>query len=107
MTAPSESVRERIHAVEGTGMRTFADPDPLVWARTRGTSIWDEDGREYLDLYAGFAVAALGYCDPRVTEAIVAQAPVMTHSTNGSLSAMRAVISSAMRTMAALTCSSV
>ena len=38
-------------------MRTFADDQPLVWARAEGATIWDEDGREYLDLYAGFAVA--------------------------------------------------
>jgi 4-aminobutyrate aminotransferase-like enzyme len=71
-------------------MRTFADPEPLVWSRTRGTTIWDEDGREYLDLYAGFAVATLGYCDPRVTDAIVAQASVMTHSPSAAPTRIRA-----------------
>ncbi len=71
-------------------MRTFSDPEPLVWSRTRGTRIWDEDGREYLDLYAGFAVAALGYCDPRVTDAIVAQASTMTHSPSAAPTRVRA-----------------
>ncbi len=71
-------------------MRTFADAEPLVWSRTRGTRIWDEDGREYLDLYAGFAVATLGYCDPRVTHAIVAQASVMTHSPSAAPTRIRA-----------------
>lgn len=71
-------------------MRTFSDPAPLVWARTRGTTIWDEDGREYLDLYAGFAVASVGYCHPRVTRAIVEQAQVMTHCPSAAPSAVRA-----------------
>jgi 4-aminobutyrate aminotransferase-like enzyme len=71
-------------------MRTFSDPDPLVWSRTRGARVWDEDGREYLDLYAGFAVAAVGYCDPRVTQAIVSQAQTMTHCPSASPSRVRA-----------------
>jgi 4-aminobutyrate aminotransferase-like enzyme len=71
-------------------MRTFSDSEPLVWSRTHGTRIWDEDGREYLDLYAGFAVAALGYCDPRVTEAIVRQASTMTHCPSAAPTRLRA-----------------
>ena len=74
MTASSESVRARIRAVEGTGMRTFWEPEPLVWARTEGCHVWDAEGRPYLDLYAGFAVANVGYCHPRVTAAIREQA---------------------------------
>jgi len=71
-------------------MRTFSDPEPLVWARTQGTAIWDEDGRRYLDLYAGFAVATVGYCHPRVTRAIAEQAAVMTHCPSAAPSAVRA-----------------
>jgi 4-aminobutyrate aminotransferase-like enzyme len=41
--------------------------------------VWDEEGNEYVDLYAGFAVANVGWCHPRVTEAIQRQAAVMTH----------------------------
>jgi 4-aminobutyrate aminotransferase-like enzyme len=90
VTAPSESVRERIRAVEGTGMRTFWEPEPLVWARTEGSRVWDADGRAYLDLYGGFAVANLGYCHPRVTEAIREQAGLMTHCPSAAPSAVRA-----------------
>lgn len=73
-------------------MRTWSDPEPLVWARTAGDRVWDEDGREYLDLYAGFAVAALGYCHPRVTEAIRAQAGEMTHCPSAHPSRVRAAL---------------
>ncbi len=90
MTASSESVRERIRAVEGTGMRTFWEPEPVVWARTEGCHVWDAEGRAYLDLYAGFAVADVGYCHPRVTEAIRAQAGVMTHCPSAAPSEVRA-----------------
>jgi 4-aminobutyrate aminotransferase-like enzyme len=90
VTASSESVRERIRAVEGTGMRTFWEPEPLVWARTEGCHVWDAEGRSYLDLYAGFAVANVGYCHPRVTEAIQRQAGVMTHCPSAAPSELRA-----------------
>ena len=59
---PSDDVRERIRRIEGGGMRTFADADATVWARAEGAHLWDEDGRRYLDLYAGFAVANVGAC---------------------------------------------
>jgi 4-aminobutyrate aminotransferase-like enzyme len=89
-TASSKDVRERIRALEGTGMRTFWEPEPVVWARTEGCHVWDKEGRAYLDLYAGFAVANVGYCHPRVTEAIRAQAGVMTHCPSAAPSEVRA-----------------
>jgi 4-aminobutyrate aminotransferase-like enzyme len=89
----SAAVRERLRAVEGSGLRTFVEDEPLVWARTSGTTIWDEDGRAYLDLYAGFAVAAVGHCHPRVTDAIARQAAVMTHCPSAAPSRLRAELS--------------
>jgi 4-aminobutyrate aminotransferase-like enzyme len=86
----SDAIRDRIRALEGSGMRTFADPEPLVWARTAGTWIWDADGRRYLDLYAGFAAATVGYCHPRVTAAIVEQAQLMTHCPSAAPAGVRA-----------------
>src|SRR5205085_7824243 len=89
MTASSEDVRERIRALEGTGLRTFWEPEPLVWTRTEGCHVWDAEGRSYLDLYAGFAVANVGYCHPRVTEAIRGQAGGMTHCPSAAPSGVR------------------
>jgi 4-aminobutyrate aminotransferase-like enzyme len=75
----SVAVREQIHRLEGAGTRTFVEPDPLVWEQTEGCRVRDADGNWYVDLYAGFAVATVGYCHPRVTEAIRRQAALMTH----------------------------
>ena len=47
----------------------------MLWARAEGCRVWDERGREYLDLSGGFGVAALGHRNPRVMDAI-ASAPV-------------------------------
>jgi 4-aminobutyrate aminotransferase/(S)-3-amino-2-methylpropionate transaminase len=41
----------------------------VKWARAEGCRVWDENGREYLDLTAGFGVALLGHRNPRVLRA--------------------------------------
>jgi 4-aminobutyrate aminotransferase-like enzyme len=48
----------------------------LIWARAEGCRVWDERGREYLDLTAGFGVVALGHRSPRILDAWAAQ-PVL------------------------------
>ncbi|HEY7018819.1 MAG TPA: aminotransferase class III-fold pyridoxal phosphate-dependent enzyme [Gaiellaceae bacterium] len=45
----------------------------MIWARAEGCRVWDEDGREYLDLTAGFGVAALGHRNPLISAAWAAQ----------------------------------
>ena len=45
----------------------------MIWARAEGCRVWDEDGREYLDLSAGFGVAALGHRNPLISAAWAAQ----------------------------------
>lgn len=38
-----------------------------------GTRIWDDKGREYLDLYGGHAVISVGHCHPKYVSAITGQ----------------------------------
>ena len=45
----------------------------MIWKRAEECRVWDEHGREYLDLTAGFGVAALGHRNPRILEAWAAQ----------------------------------
>jgi 4-aminobutyrate aminotransferase-like enzyme len=45
----------------------------VIWARAEGCRVWDEDGREYLDLSGGFGVAALGHRNPLISAAWAAQ----------------------------------
>lgn len=42
----------------------------MIWGRAEGCRVWDDAGREYLDLSGGFGVAALGHRNPRIQEAI-------------------------------------
>jgi 4-aminobutyrate aminotransferase/(S)-3-amino-2-methylpropionate transaminase len=48
----------------------------LIWSRAEGCRVWDEHGREYIDLTGGFGVAVLGHGNARI-RAAVASAPVV------------------------------
>jgi len=58
------------------------DRYPIVVVRARGTRVWDDSGREYIDFVAGIAVCNLGHCHPRVVEAIRQQAEELLHISN-------------------------
>jgi len=51
-------------------------------ARAEGCLLWDEDGREYLDMYGGHAVTAVGHNHPRVVRAIREQAEQLLFYSN-------------------------
>jgi acetylornithine aminotransferase/acetylornithine/N-succinyldiaminopimelate aminotransferase len=55
---------------------------PAAMVKGSGCSLWDADGREYLDFLSGIAVCALGHCHPAVTEAICRQAAELVHVSN-------------------------
>jgi acetylornithine/succinyldiaminopimelate/putrescine aminotransferase len=59
--------------------QTSSTPLGIVVARARGASLWDADGREYLDLLSGMGVANLGHAHPAVLDAIGAQAARYLH----------------------------
>ena len=54
----------------------------LAITRGAGAALWDADGKEYLDFFAGIAVCNLGHCHPKVTEAIAKQAAKLVHVSN-------------------------
>ena len=41
----------------------------MIWREAEGCRVVDSEGREYLDLSAGFGVAALGHRNPKILEA--------------------------------------
>jgi acetylornithine/N-succinyldiaminopimelate aminotransferase len=55
---------------------------PLCLARGQGSRVWDEEGREYLDFGAGIAVCSLGHAHPKLTEALVRQSGILSHTSN-------------------------
>ena len=50
---------------------------PLVITHGKGASLWDAEGREYLDCTSNYGVAITGHCHPRVVEAIRNQAELL------------------------------
>jgi acetylornithine/N-succinyldiaminopimelate aminotransferase len=44
--------------------------------------VWDEDGREYLDFVAGWAVNSLGHCHPAVVAAVIEQLKTIIQVSN-------------------------
>ena len=55
---------------------------PITLVRGQGARVWDEDGREYLDFVAGWAVNSLGHCPPSVVEAVGEQAHTLIQTSN-------------------------
>jgi acetylornithine/N-succinyldiaminopimelate aminotransferase len=57
-------------------------PQPITIVRGEGCTVWDADGRSYLDLMGGIATTALGHCHPKVVAALAAQSQALWHITN-------------------------
>jgi acetylornithine/N-succinyldiaminopimelate aminotransferase len=55
---------------------------PLVIVRGEGCRVWDDTGREYLDLVAGIAVNVLGHAHPAVADALATQARTLLTTSN-------------------------
>lgn len=55
---------------------------PITIVRGQGARVWDENGREYLDFVAGWAVNNLGHCPPVVVEAVTKQAQTLIQTSN-------------------------
>jgi acetylornithine/N-succinyldiaminopimelate aminotransferase len=62
-------------------LRTYRKA-PLVIERGRGCWVTDSEGRRYLDLYGGHAVALTGHCHPKVVRAIAEQAKQLIFYSN-------------------------
>jgi len=55
---------------------------PVVMTRGEGCALFDVDGRRYLDMTAGIAVAMLGHGHPGLADAVAAQARRLIHVSN-------------------------
>lgn len=55
---------------------------PLVLVKGEGCRVWDDQGKEYLDLVAGLAVCNLGHAHPEVARAAAAQLAQLVHVSN-------------------------
>jgi acetylornithine aminotransferase len=73
---------ERLQArYEAALMPNYGLP-PLALARGEGCRVWDADGREYTDLFAGIAVSSLGHAHPALIDAVTRQVRNLAHTSN-------------------------
>jgi 4-aminobutyrate aminotransferase len=74
-----EILRQNV-ASESTGQVGFALFDcPPAIVRGSGALVWDADGKEYVDMLAGFSVSNVGHCHPAIVAAVSDQASKLLH----------------------------
>ena len=54
----------------------------VALVRGEGASVWDDDGKHYVDLLGGIAVNVLGHAHPAVVEAVTRQVSTLGHTSN-------------------------
>jgi 4-aminobutyrate aminotransferase-like enzyme len=83
-TAPpgprSRALAQRLAAVESRNITALEPEPPIFWAEARGANVRDVDGNVYVDLTAGFAVAATGHANLFVARAAAAQMRTLAHA---------------------------
>jgi len=62
-------------------MATYAR-QPVAFVRGEGCTLWDDEGRDYLDFLAGISVLNVGHSHPAVVEAVREQAGRLMHAGN-------------------------
>ncbi|HIC85295.1 MAG TPA: aspartate aminotransferase family protein, partial [Desulfobacterales bacterium] len=55
---------------------------PIVLVSGKGCTVWDEEGKAYLDFVGGLAVCALGHSSPVVSEVLLEQSRRLVHVSN-------------------------
>lgn len=58
-------------------------PAPFIPVKAAGSRVWDQQGKEYIDVAGGIAVNALGHANPQLAKALKAQLDNLWHIGNG------------------------
>jgi len=70
----------RLEASEAPGINSLvAGTTAMLWAEALGSNVVDVDGNRYVDLTAGFGVAAVGHRHPAVVAAVREQGEQLVH----------------------------
>ncbi len=57
-------------------------PAEFIPVKGKGSRVWDQQGKEYIDFAGGIAVTALGHCHPALVEALKTQGETLWHTSN-------------------------
>jgi ornithine--oxo-acid transaminase len=55
-------------------------PLPIVFARAQGCSVWDPEGKHYIDCLSAYSAVNQGHCHPELVKALCEQAQRVTLS---------------------------
>lgn len=75
----SRVLAARLARVESANITRLEPVAPIFWAKARGANVQDADNNIFIDLTAGFSVAATGHANPAVADAIAEQAGTLPH----------------------------
>ncbi len=75
----SRALAARLKAHESPNVTFIGDDYPIFWHEALGANVLDVDGNVYIDLTAGFGVAATGHRNRRVCDAIHMQLEALAH----------------------------
>ncbi|MFN4627625.1 bifunctional acetylornithine/succinyldiaminopimelate transaminase [Klebsiella pasteurii] len=57
-------------------------PAEFIPVKGKGSQVWDQQGKEYVDFAGGIAVTALGHCHPALVAALHEQGEKLWHTSN-------------------------
>ncbi|AHF72968.1 bifunctional N-succinyldiaminopimelate-aminotransferase/acetylornithine transaminase protein [Candidatus Sodalis pierantonius str. SOPE] len=57
-------------------------PAQFIPVQGKGSRVWDQQGKEYVDFSGGIAVTALGHCHPAMVAALKTQGETLWHTSN-------------------------
>jgi len=70
--------REQVILTEQNLMANVYAKRAVVVVKGKGDLVWDQDGKEYIDCTGSYGSCVVGYCHPRVVEAITNQSQKLT-----------------------------
>ena len=71
--------------IEDTHHAPFFNRAPISIERGRGVHVWDENGRRYIDLTAGWGVTSIGHGSPVIAQALAEQSARIIHNPDSGL----------------------
>lgn len=93
----NQTLRQRLHAVIPGGAHTYSRGDdqfpaiaPALLERGEGAYVWDVDGNRYLDYGMALRSITLGYANPQVNAAAIAEINKGVGLTRASMTELRA-----------------
>lgn len=80
MTTQQETI-----TIENQHTPPFFQKLPIAIERGEGVSVWDQNGKHYLDFTAGWGVTSIGHANPVITNALLEQSRKITQNPSSGL----------------------